>query len=89
MTYKLLVASERVWAKDLSKLSGKELRQLLQKINELRKEPWPTNVSVKKLQHYDLADFRLRVGSYRVLFDRDLGGREIVLYRVLHRSRLY
>jgi mRNA interferase RelE/StbE len=44
---------------------------------------------IKKLQNYELADYRLRVGDYRFLFNIDDLGKDIYIFRILHRSKLY
>ena len=88
MAYRLLIADERTWTKDLRKISPQELKRIFDRIKKLATDPWPAEVQVKKLQHYDLADFRSRVGNYRVLFDRDVEKKEVILYRILHRSKL-
>ncbi len=87
--FKILVANKKTWIKDIWKLSSNELSLVKDRIDELRINPWPTGLSVKKLKNYAVADFRLRVWDYRILFDRDLERREVVLFRILHRSKLY
>jgi mRNA interferase RelE/StbE len=89
MGYKIIIASEKIWLKDMSFLHPKELKSVQQKIKILEQEPWPEELQVKKLKHYALAGFRLRVGDYRVLFDRNLETKTILIFRVLHRSKLY
>jgi len=89
MAYRIIIANKKLWLKDVSRIEQKQLGKVFDKVEDLADEPWPKGVQVKKLQHYDLADFRLRIGNYRVLFDRDLEKGEIILYRILHRSKLY
>lgn len=89
MAYKIIVLSKRVWRKDCLAIPKKHVQQILQKIQLLTAEPWPENIQVKQLHHYRLADFRLRIGEYRVLFDKDEMKKVIRLIRVLHRSKLY
>lgn len=89
MAYSLIIWNEKLWLKDLAKLDRHVTTQILDKVAELTAEPWPTHVQIKKLKSYELADFRLRVGEYRILFDRDLIKKQVILYRVLHRSKLY
>ena len=88
MVYKIVIVHEKQFAKDISKLSGKERDRVFQKIEEL-KDMWHTWAQVKRLKKYPVADFRLRVGEYRVLFDCHMSEGEILLFRVLHRSKLY
>lgn len=89
MAYKLLIKDRRIWDKDCNVIPPKHLRLILGKIRALECDPWAENVQVKQLKQYALADFRLRVGEYRVLFDKDEDAKTILLYRVLHRSKLY
>ncbi|MBP7114479.1 MAG: type II toxin-antitoxin system RelE/ParE family toxin [Candidatus Peribacteraceae bacterium] len=89
MAYKILIADIRAWKKDCATIPRERVRHIHQKIRELEKDPWAGNVHVKQLQHYELADFRLRIGEYRVLFDKDDALKTITLFRVLHRSKLY
>lgn len=89
MNYKILIANEKTWMKDISQLSKKEQQTIIHKIQDLTNTPWPESVQVKKLKHHNLANFRLRIGHYRVLFDRDLFNKEIILYRILHQSCAY
>ena len=89
MAYELLIDDMKIWRKDCSKIPPKHFRQILLKVRELEKEPWPENVNVKELVDYTLADFRLRSGDYRVLFDRNEELKQIKLLRVLNRSKLY
>ncbi len=89
MAYKLVIACAKTWERDLSLLSAKSIATLNKKIQELSEEPWPGFVQVKKLHHFKLADFRLRVGNYRVLFILHRETKTIELLRVLHRGKLY
>ena len=89
MAYKLLIADERLWKKDCSRIPSAELRRILLSIRKLEADSWAENVQVRQLKNYDVADFRLRVGNYRILFDKDEDGKTIHLLRILHRSKLY
>lgn len=89
MEYKILIANEKVLYKDLEKIPKKEVEKFWKAIADLKNNPWPENLQVKKLQNYKIADFRLRVGEYRILFDRDMEKNELVIFRILHRSKLY
>ena len=89
MPYTLLLADERIWHRDMTGIPRKEMLRIIERIQELRLEPWPEGLQVCRLQHYALADFRLRVGNYRVLFNRDNDRKQVHLLRVLHRSKLY
>lgn len=89
MAYKIVIFDERLWKKDCSKIEGKKLVLIFKKIRNLKHEPSAGNVHVKQLQDYVAADFRLRIGDYRVLFNKDEETKTIHLLRVLHRSKLY
>jgi mRNA interferase RelE/StbE len=73
----------------LTAIQRQDVLRIIARIRELSCDPWPEGLHVRKLQHYGLADFRLRVGNYRVLFNRDDDRKEVRLLRVLHRSKLY
>ncbi len=89
MGYKVVIEDDRIWRKDCSKIPPEDLRKIIQKINNLTKDPWDDNVQVKQLKDYAVADFRLRVGNYRVLFNKNEDEKIILLLGVRHRSKLY
>ena len=89
MAYELMIEDVRLWEKDCSVIPRNKLRVIFQKIGALATDPWPENAHVRQLKHYALADFRLRVGDYRVLFNKDDEEKKIHLLRVLDRSKLY
>lgn len=89
MSYTLVIYDEREWHKDCAKISKSILRNIVKRIAQLKKEPWPTHVHVKQLHGYPVADFRLRIGDYRVLFNKNDAAKTIYLLRILHRSKLY
>ena len=62
----------------------KEIRGLV--VDALEKLKDNLAGDVKKLTNYS-PEYRLRVGQYRVLFEVE--GTEVVVYRVLHRSKAY
>jgi len=87
--YQLIIFDERVWRRDVDRVPKKQLDRIVERIRLLQSWSVSAGVDVKALQHYDSADFRLRVGAYRVLFNKDDERGEIHLLRVLHRSKLY
>ncbi len=89
MAYRIIIADERIWKKDCAAIPRKQLELILRKVAALKNDPWAGNVQVKLLKDYLVADFRLRIGEYRVLFDKDESAKTIVLFRILHRSKLY
>ena len=70
--------------KDLLKIQKQEVKKILSKIELL--EEYPDVANIKKLTNFE-PPYRLRVGSYRVLFDIEDG--VITVYRVKHRSKSY
>lgn len=89
VTYQLVIFDERVWRRDCSHIPKTDLLRIMRKVHVLQAQPMMEGVDVKMLQHYDAADFRLRVGPYRILFNRDDASKTVFLLRVLHRSKLY
>ncbi|GEM_PF-1225818 len=89
MEYKILVVDDKKWLKDLNQLNAKQVLVVKEKIELLRKKPWPQELNVKKLNHYPYAEYRVRVGDYRILFDRNNEKDTVELLRVKHRSQLY
>jgi mRNA interferase RelE/StbE len=70
--------------KDLKSISEPYKSKLHTKILELQK--FPNLQNIKKLTNFEPA-YRLRVGSYRVLFD--VVEDTIIIGRVLHRQNSY
>lgn len=69
--------------KDLKGLPQTDQRRLTQKLELLETD---LQGDVKKLTDFS-PEYRLRVGSWRALFE--IEGDRIVVYRILHRSRAY
>ncbi len=88
MSYAIIILDEKIFAKDIAKINKPECTNVMNKISQLQKDGI-LNAQVKRLKNYPLADFRLRVGNYRVLFNFSLENKEILVLRVLHRSELY
>jgi len=88
MEYKVIFFSEKIITKDISKIPKKNQILIFNKIEELS-ILWVEKAQIKKLNNYELCDFRLRVWDYRILFDLDEIKKEIVIFRILHRSKLY
>lgn len=89
MAYRVIIANEKIWLKDCSKIPKKIFEKILDTLENLEKEPWGDDLQVKRLKNYQLADFRLRIGGYRVLLDRNLETKQIMVYRVFPRGKLY
>jgi len=70
--------------KELSKIHKAEAAKIISKIEELEKFPHIPNI--KKLTNFE-PPYRLRVGSYRILFD--IENDILTVYRVKHRKNSY
>jgi len=89
MAYKIIIANEKLWLKDLTKIPSREQKMILDKIENLSQKLPQEAIQVKKLINFELADYRLRIGNYRILFDKDDEQKLIILFRILHRSHAY
>ena len=85
--YQLLIVNDRIWNRDLRRIPKNIYLSLKEKILNL--VDFPEQGDIKKLSSNFTADYRLRVGRYRILFDVDENSKKILLYRVLHRSCSY
>ncbi len=73
--------------KNLQRYPAKDQQMILGRIEKLAQNPL-TMQNVKQLVNFDVS-YRLRVGQYRVLFERDDTIRVIDVIDVLPRSRAY
>jgi mRNA interferase RelE/StbE len=73
--------------KDLKKISLPILKQIKSSIEELKKFPDISNL--KSLNNHPIADYRLRVRDYRILFDVNWQKNEIYILKIGHRSKIY
>jgi mRNA interferase RelE/StbE len=73
--------------KSLRRYPRADQQRILQRIEQLAMEP-KSAPNVKRLVEHDVA-YRLRVGNYRVLFDRDDTIRVIDVIDVLPRGQAY
>ncbi len=69
--------------KDLQAIQALEAKRVVEKIKALEQG---LVGDIKKLTNFTL-EYRLRVGSYRVLFE--IEGETIVIYRIKHRKEAY
>jgi len=88
MEYKILFNSEKLINKDISKIPKQNLDLIFNKLNFLKIQPL-NNSQIKKLSNYNICDYRLRVGDFRILFNIDSLNKTIIIFRILHRSKLY
>ncbi len=64
--------------KDLRKISKYNLPKIRDGVEELKNFP---NISqIKQLNNHPIADYRLRIGNYRVLFDVNWEKKEIFIF---------
>ena len=81
MTYQIEFKPKAL--KDLKAITRDEARRIIDKINFLKND---LAGDVKRLTHFT-PEYRLRAGSYRVLFEVE--GAKVVIYRVRHRKDAY
>ena len=73
--------------KDLRKIAADQLPVIKEGIDDLDKFP---NISqLKHLKNHSAAEYRLRVGNYRVLFDVNWEQKEIHILKIGHRRDVY
>jgi len=82
---------ERQFVKELSHLPKNYLQAIKNAIDKLSTEPRPAGKKFKFLKPpvsigYYLAQYRLRVGDYRVLYDIDEQNKKVVLLSVRRRT---
>ncbi|HDD45306.1 MAG TPA: type II toxin-antitoxin system RelE/ParE family toxin [Candidatus Desulfofervidus auxilii] len=83
--FKIIYAKSVV--KDLKRINRKNLEKIKEEIEELKNFP---NISqIKHLTNHPLADYRLRIGNYRVLFNVDWKKKEIHILKIGHRKEVY
>ena len=73
--------------KDLKGIDKKHLFRIKNATENLAKFPDISNI--KKLSTHPLADYRLRVGDYRILFDIDWEKKVICILKIGHRKSVY
>jgi len=71
---------------DLRKLDKKQITRIIKAIESLSINPFP--IQSIKLHHTERI-YRLRVGSYRVIYSIDTTTKIIVIYYVRHRKDVY
>jgi mRNA interferase RelE/StbE len=75
--------------KALKALTHKPRERIAESIQKLAHNPDDMQLDVKTLVNHDIANYRLRVGDYRVLFNRDDEIRVIAIERISHRQEAY
>jgi mRNA interferase RelE/StbE len=85
MSYKIVFANSV--KKDIKNIPKSVLKNIKSNIQML--ESFPNVLNFKKLSSHYLADYRLRVGDYRILFDIDYLNNEINILKIGHRKNIY
>ena len=85
MSYKIVFANSV--KKDIKNIPKSVLKNIKSNIQML--ESFPNVSNFKKLSSHYLADYRLRVGDYRILFDIDYLNNEINILKIGHRKNIY
>ena len=73
--------------KDLKKINKHNLSKIKAGIEELQN--FPDLPNIKHLTNHSIADYRLRIGNYRVLFDVDWSYKRINILKIGHRKDIY
>lgn len=73
--------------KDLQRMPGSDARRVRDRLEKLSLEPNRQDIDVIPLR--GRSGFRLRVGSWRVIFERDDDAREILVLRIGPRGDVY
>jgi len=90
MKYELVFPSERVekeFEKELRKLSKNYQEKVVASVRSLADNPRPPGKKYKKLEAESVvfsfvAQYRLRVGKYRVLYDIDDKNKKVILLKL-------
>jgi len=78
---------ERRAAKQLQRLDESSKRRMIEALRELSERGLAARLDLKKLKGYE-SQYRLRVGSYRILFEFQKP-RTIIVYAILPRKTAY
>ncbi len=73
--------------KDLRRISPPSLQKIKKELENL--ERFPDLPQIKQLKNHPIADYRLRVGNYRILFDVNWDEEEIYILKIGHRKDVY
>ncbi|MBF0371781.1 MAG: type II toxin-antitoxin system RelE/ParE family toxin [Magnetococcales bacterium] len=87
MRYEILIT--RRAKRQLEKLTWRVQEKVAEGIARLGNDPFDQALDIKPLVNDPVAQYRLRVGSYRVKFNRDDGIRIVEIMRVGHRREIY
>lgn len=87
MRYNILVTNRA--SKQLLSLPATTRERIAESIGMLGNNPNDPSLDVKALKNDPEAEYRLRVGNYRVKYNRDDGIQIIEVVRVGHRKDVY
>lgn len=86
MSYQLTFSDTAL--KSLKRIPKSDVERIITAIEELAKDP-DNKTNVKRLTNHSEAIYRLRVGNYRVLYDRHDPIRIIAVIAIGHRKDIY
>lgn len=94
MSYEVVFPSERVeraFQKVLDKIPSEYKAPIVQAVRSLASHPRPQGKRTKKLTGHVVAsqftaEYRLRVGPYRILYDMDDQRKKVILLKLLKRD---
>lgn len=86
MTYQLSFSDKAL--KSLKRIPKSNNERIIAEPEELAKDP-DSKANVKRLNNHPDAIFRLRIGNYRVLYDKHDAVRIIAIIDVGHRKDIY
>jgi len=81
------VLLEKRAAKQLKRLDQSSKRRIIEALIELREKGLAARLDLKKLKGYE-SQYRVRVGSYRILFEFQKP-RTLIVYAILRRRTAY
>jgi mRNA interferase RelE/StbE len=87
MRYQVMIV--RKASKELKSLPVRSRESITERIAMLGRNPDDPALDVKRLNRHPKADFRLRAGAYRVLFNREDTIHIVEIVRVAHRKEVY
>ncbi len=73
--------------KDVRRIDEHTLQKIKKSVERLRN--FPAIANIKKLSAHPLADYRLRIGEYRILFDVDWSEKKIFVLKIGQRKDIY
>lgn len=83
------ISIKRKAAKALKGLHPKQRERIAESIHQMGVNPDNDTLDIKPLTNHPAASYRLRVGQYRVLFDRDDQLKIIGIEKIGHRKDIY